>query len=151
MPNKPVHVATSGPAGLICAYMNAPIDATGMNRLLEVAGGACGGALGGLLPDVFDPPYHPRHRALAHGMLPVLAGASVWGQGLGGWQTSLRQQADTFAVKRRSTVDPFLAALYSFAEMTLRLLCGAVAGLGAGYLTHIALDFTTPCCLPLIN
>jgi membrane-bound metal-dependent hydrolase YbcI (DUF457 family) len=28
---------------------------------------------------------------------------------------------------------------------------GLRAGLGAGYLTHIALDFTTPRCLPLLS
>jgi len=44
-----------------------------------------------------------------------------------------------------------LAAWYGLVEMALRVLCGAVAGLGAGYLTHVALDFMTPCCLPLIN
>jgi hypothetical protein len=107
--------------------------------------------LGGFLPDVFDPPCHPHHRSLAHGVLPVLAGAGVWGQGLAGWQASLRNQAEGYALARLDTVDPFMAAVYSFAELALRILCGAVAGLGAGYLTHVVLDFTTPCGLPLIN
>lgn len=151
MPNKPVHIATSGSAGLIGAYMAAPAEVTGFDRFLETAGGTLGGALGGLLPDVFDPPFHPHHRGLAHGVLPVVAGAAVWGQGTAGWQVSFRNQADAFAMKRAHTVDPLMAALYGFVEMALRLLCGAIVGFGAGYLTHVGLDFTTPCGLPLIN
>jgi hypothetical protein len=151
MPNKPIHLATSGSAGLVFAYMNAPAEGTGFDRFLETTGGSLGGALGGLLPDVFDPPCHPHHRSLAHGVLPVVAGAGVWVGGLAGWQVSLRNQADAFALKRLNSVDPLMAALYGFVEMALRVLCGAVAGFGAGYLTHVALDFTTPCGLPLIN
>ena len=151
MPNKPVHLVTSGSVGTICAYMNAPTSGAGTDRFLEVAGGVLGGVLGGLLPDVFDPPCHPHHRSLAHGVLPVIAGAGVWVQGLAGWQTHLREQEEAYSCLRVSTVDPFLAAWYGFVEMALRVLCGTVAGLGAGYLTHVALDFTTPCCLPLIN
>jgi hypothetical protein len=151
MPNKPVHLATSGSAGMICAYMNVSANGTGVDRFLEVAGGGLGGALGGLLPDIFDPPCHPHHRSLAHGLLPVAAGAGVWGQGLVGWQVSLRNQADAFALKRANTVDSVMAAMYGLAEIALRVLCGAVAGFGAGYLAHVVLDFTTPCGLPLIN
>jgi len=151
MPNKPVHLVTSASVGTICAYMNAPTSGAATDRFLEVAGGVLGGALGGLLPDIFDPPCHPHHRSLAHGVLPVIAGAGVWVQGSAGWQTHLRKQAEAYSRLRVSTVDPFLAVWCGFVEMALRVLCGAVAGFGAGYLTHVALDFTTPRCLPLIN
>jgi hypothetical protein len=40
---------------------------------------------------------------------------------------------------------------HAFAEWVLRLLSGFVAGFGAGYVTHVVLDFGTPRCLPLIN
>ena len=150
MPNKPVHLATSVSTGLAFAYFTGPGE-NGFDRFLEIAGGALGGAVGGLLPDLCDPPCQPNHRSLAHGVLPVLAGASVWSQGLTGWQANLRNNADAFAQKRAASVDPLLAALYALTEMALRVLSGAVAGLGAGYLTHVALDCMTPCGLPLIN
>jgi hypothetical protein len=151
MPNKPVHLVTSGSVGTICAYMNAPTSGAGTDRFLEVAGGVLGGVLGGLLPDVFDPPCHPHHRSLAHGVLPVIAGAGVWVLGLAGWQTHLREQAEAYSRLRVSTVDPFLAAWYGFVEMALRVLCGTVAGLGADTLLMLRSISRRRVCLPLIN
>jgi hypothetical protein len=40
---------------------------------VEVIGGLLAGNLGARLPDVFDPPTHPGHRSLAHGMAPIAA------------------------------------------------------------------------------
>ena len=112
MPNRPIHLATSGPIG--AAFDKAPAN-NNLQRLQESVGGALGGLLGVALPDIFDPPLHPGHRAMAHALIPVSAGAAAWSRQLDNWQAGLR------------------------------------AGLGAGYLTHIALDFTTPRCLPLLS
>jgi membrane-bound metal-dependent hydrolase YbcI (DUF457 family) len=35
-------------------------------------------------------------------------------------------------------------------ETACRLLAGFLAGFFAGYLSHVALDFATPRCLPLV-
>ena len=150
MPKQPIHIATSVPAGALFAYHKAP-ENNELNRLLETAGGGLGGFLGGILPDRFDPPTHPGHRGLAHGLIPVAAGASVWAQNLNGWQQSLRIRADEYARLRAQATDPLLLGWYVVAETALRLLCGVLAGFGAGYVTHVALDFTTPRCLPLIS
>jgi hypothetical protein len=120
-------------------------------RVLESIGGAVGGYCGGTLPDLIDPPFHPGHRSIGHGVFPVFLGATVWSQGLDGWQNRWRQLADEHAVLRSQAANPLLAAWHAFAEWALHLLSGFVAGVGAGYLTHVALDFGTPRCLPLIS
>lgn len=150
MPNRPIHVATSTTAGAGYAFYKAH-NQNDLAKILEAAGGALGGYIGGILPDLLDPPLHPGHRAFAHGFLPVAAGASVWSQGLDGWQTRLRQLANEQSYRRSQSTDPLAAAWYAIAEWAIRLLSGLLAGFGAGYITHVALDFGTPRCLPLIS
>ncbi len=104
MPSRPVHLATSGPAGAVSTYYKA-IYNNEMQRVQKT--------IGGLLPDVFDPPMHPGPRALAHAVLPAGVGATVWVSTLDSWRENLRDPADEY--------------------------------------TRVALDFTTPRCLPLIS
>ncbi len=150
MPNRPIHVATSTPAGAGYALYKAN-DQNDLARLLEAAGGALGGYCGGILPDHLDPPFHPGHRSLGHGFVPVAAAANFWNQGLDGWQNQLRLLADEHGYRRSLSTDPVATAWHAFAEWALRFLSGFLAGLGAGYVTHVALDFGTPRCLPLIS
>ncbi len=150
MPNRSVHIATSSPAGAVFAHHKAPLN-NEIHRFQETLGGAVGGLLGGVLPDVLDPPFHPGHRALAHALIPVGASAAAWIRGLDGWQGYLRRKADDYSRLRLHTADPLLAAWYGAVAIALRMLSGLLAGLVAGYLTHIALDFTTPRCLPLVS
>jgi hypothetical protein len=67
------------------------------------------------------------------------------------WQSSLRRRADEYTRLQFQAVEPLLKAWYGAAAIALRVLSGMLAGLVAGYITHIALDFTTPRCLPLIS
>jgi len=150
MPNRPLHLATSGPAGAVFAYYKA-IDKKEIQLVEETLGGALGGLLGGLLPDILDPPLHPGHRAFAHGLLPVAVGTSAWAHSLDSWQKNLRDRADEYTRLQFQVTEPLLKAWYGVIAMALRVLSGMLAGLVAGYLTHIALDFTTPRCLPLIS
>ena len=53
-------------------------------------------------------------------------------------------------LRNTPTTDPIVQAWHAFAESALRLLSGFLAGIGAGYITHVALDFGTPRCLPLV-
>jgi hypothetical protein len=149
MPNCPFHIATSTPAGAGYAFYKAN-NQSDLAKLLETAGGALGGYLGGILPDRIDPPFHPGHRSLGHGFVPVAAATTFWNQGLDGWQNQLRRLADEHGYRRLLSTDPAGTAWHAFAEWALRLLSGFLAGLGAGYVTHVALDFGTPRCLPLI-
>lgn len=105
MPNRPVHLATSGPVRALFSYRKAP-GTNDLNRTVEA---------------------------------------------IGGWQQALRNWAEEFSRLRSRETDPLVAAWYAIAETALRLLSGLLAGFGAGYVMHVALDFTTPRCLPLIS
>ena len=149
MPNRPVHALTSMPAGAAYSLYKSN-NQSGLATALESAGGALGGYLGGILPDWIDPPLHPGHRSLVHGLTPVPTGAAFWYRNLDDWQNHLRQVADQHAYGRAMSTDLASTAWHAFAEWVLRLLSGFLAGFGAGYITHVALDFATPRCLPLL-
>ena len=53
MPNRSVHVATSGSAGLIWACANVPVQASDTQRASRRCWWFLGGVVGGLLPDGF--------------------------------------------------------------------------------------------------
>lgn len=150
MPNRPIHIATSTPAGAGYAFYKSNSQ-NDLSRLLETLGGAAGGYVGGILPDGIDPPIHPGHRSWGHGLAPVAAATVVWNQGLDGWQDRLRQHANYHAQLRTQATDLLSTTWHGFVEWVLRLLSGFIAGIGAGYVTHVALDFGTPRCLPLIS
>ena len=148
MPNRPVHALSSTPAGAAYSFYKSN-NQSGLAKLLESAGGALGGYIGGILPDGIDPPLHPGHRSLAHGLAPVTTGATFWYRSLDDWKNHLRQVADQ-AYGRAMSTDFASTTWHAFAEWVLRLLSGFPAGFGAGYITHVALDFAMPRCLPLV-
>lgn len=149
MPNRPIHVAVSTPVGAGYAAYKAK-DINGLPGSLEVIGGGLGGFVGGLAPDWIDPPCHPGHRAVGHGALPVAGVAIYWQQNLDAWQQNLRRIADDHMQRQSIATDPLAVVWHTIAEWALRLLSGVLAGFGAGYLSHVVLDFGTPRCLPLI-
>ncbi len=117
--------------------------------LLEVIGGLLAGALGARLPDVFDPPIHPGHRGLAHGVLPVTAAGVAAVTVLNGWQDRLRAEADRRAALRASAATPLERLWHGLLAWLSRIGAGALAGIIAGYGSHVILDAVTPASLPL--
>lgn len=85
-----------------------------------------------------------------HGTQPVTGAAVYWHLNLDQWQQSLRQMADNQRQNRLATTETLAVAWHTIAEWALRLLSGILAGFGAGYISHVALDFGTPRCLPLM-
>lgn len=118
--------------------------------LLEVLGGLIAGNLGARLPDVFDPPMHPGHRSVAHGIAPVAAVGRAAVRGLDGAQVRLRAEADRRAALRASATTPLQRLWQAVLEILCRLGAGALAGLLGGYGSHVALDALTPAGLPLL-
>jgi len=148
MPDYRTQVAVGAPAGIACAFFNS------LNQrrfdVAEAFGGWWGETAGAVLPDVFDPPTHPGHRAMGHGLVPVGAASLFWAGNLPSWQDSLRRQADQHYVQQVSAENPFAALGHVLAEWFFRFLAGFVAGFGAGYISHIILDFGSPRCVPLV-
>ncbi|HTU45346.1 MAG TPA: hypothetical protein VMF91_09800 [Bryobacteraceae bacterium] len=149
MPNRSVHIAVSTPAGVFYAAHKSQFQSD-LSRFVEGCGGLIGGLIGGLLPDLIDPPTWPGHRSLGHGFCPVAMGSVVWQHRLDSMQEDLRQKADGHRWQATQCQDPILVAWHSLMETACRLLAGFLAGFFAGYLSHVALDFATPRCLPFV-
>jgi hypothetical protein len=118
--------------------------------VLEVLGGLLGGNLGARLPDVFDPPLYPGHRALAHGVVPVVAAGRAAVAALGDWQGHLRAEAGRQVALRASAGTPLERYWHALVEFLCRLGAGTLAGLLAGYGSHVVLDAFTPAGVPLV-
>lgn len=137
----------SGSIAAWCAASGQPLSL----RAVETIGGAMGGVVGAILPDRFDPPTSPRHRSLAHGMVPVGA-AAFWSiTNLKRWQTWLRSQATRMQDALATETDGLRRLLLMAGVVACTLAAGAVAGLIAGYLSHVALDACTPASLPVVG
>lgn len=122
----------------------------GADVVSEIIGGYFGGRFGGALPDIIDPPTSPRHRAMGHGVVSV-GYVTKWVLGrLGEIQEACRKKACELESRAATILDGVERTLLILAAWFLRFLSGAAAGVIAGYLSHISLDFFTPASLPLI-
>jgi hypothetical protein len=149
MPNRRKHVAVGAPAGLAFAAVNS-LNQGYFNSAIELLGGLCGGGAGAALPDIVDPPCHPGHRSLGHGIVPVGSAAAFWAKNLPSWQNGLRELADQHRAQRIAGCDWLESFGHLLIELILRFLAGFAAGVGAGYISHIILDLGTPCRIPLV-
>jgi hypothetical protein len=149
MPNRRMHVAVGAPTGLAYAAINS-LNQDYLNAAIEMFGGLCGGGVGAVLPDIIDPPCHPRHRSVGHGLVPVGSAAAFWAKNLPSSQKRLRELADQHRGQRAVADDGLEAFGHLLMELIFRFLVGLAAGIGAGYISHIILDLGTPCCIPLV-
>ena len=148
MANGEVHKFVGTLAGTGFAYYAAR-NQPDISRVIEALGGAVGGFVGGKLPDVFDPPLHPRHRSVAHAIVPLGVAAHQCARYLQTWQETLRRFAQNEAALKTQSQDPLERIWHSMLEFAYRLISGAIAGLIAGYASHVALDAVTPSGLPV--
>lgn len=150
MPNRSVHVVTSGTLGTLYALHMSRAEPEA-HRLLEVIGGGFGGYTGGRLPDVLEPATTPNQRGRAHSCVTARTLLKLSATKLERWQVTCREWAEHFDLKRSVVRGGSLdSLLLQVAAMVCRLLAGFLAGLLAGYVVHLALDACTPCCISLV-
>lgn len=149
MPNGPTHDLIGGGTGAIVAGWRAT-HAASPRPVLEAAAGAAGGAYSSRWPDAFDPSANgPHHRGPAHS---VSVGALVASLPVGEWQSALRAKAVEYdALANAEADDWILQAWYRFLSWCCYALAGLLAGLQAGYVSHLIADATTPFSLPLVG
>jgi len=149
MPNREVHLPVGAMSGAAYATYHA-WGQPGPYVLAEAAGGLVGGIGGGLLPDWIDAPCSPRHRAEAHSMSITGTVGYYMNQQLPQWQTNLRAEAQRYAQLRGASATVLPQIGYCALELIFRFLSGLLAGLLAGYASHLALDSLTPSSLPVL-
>lgn len=139
MPNGPEHRAVGILAGGMAGAVFS-IDQDWPDMVVEILGAVLGGIIGAALPDKFDPPTSPNHRAIAHGVLTAGGGLTVCAINTAKWQGALRDKAAT----SNDANQPYLAFGY-------RLAAGFSVGLIAAYGSHLLMDAQTPRGLPLVS
>jgi xanthosine utilization system XapX-like protein len=147
MPNRATHEVAGAASGAAFALLRV-CDAPMPYALAEVLGGALGGWVGGLLPDVLEPATTPNHRKVAHS---VVAGGTLTLARLAEWQATCRTEAQG-CVTRASGL-PLGSDARRRADwdaLVWRFLAGLLAGLVAGYASHLMLDAGTAKGLPLL-
>lgn len=148
MANRRVHRVAGAVAGgtraLIAARHQEPL-----HLAVEAVGGALAGSWAGTWPDVLEPAFHPNHRAFAHSWAAATGVLGGIDRALRRGALACRALADELAVARATEHRPLLRAVAWLLEMLLRFLAGVCHGLAPGYLSHLALDLTTPKRLPL--
>lgn len=150
MPNGRVHGRVGAATGAAAAWL-ASTSEPDYARALAVVGGGFGGWAGGRLPDHLEPAVHPNHRDLCHSL--GTSGALAWGAA----KTFKGVRDDMFAhaarlrdCRRSLPPDDSRRFWLGLEEGLTYLLFGALVGAPVGYLGHVAMDFATPKCVPLI-
>jgi len=115
-----------------------------------MAVGALGGRLGARVPDWLEPATSPNHRGVMHSAAVGTGLGVVLHRACSSWEQWARSKADEFEAKRQASDDPLMNFVYLVAEYALRIGVGVPAGMVAGYLSHLALDMTTPKSIPLL-
>ena len=148
MPNRATHETVGAASGAALAFLRVG-DAPSSHALAEVLGGALGGWMGGVLPDVLEPATTPNHRELAHS---IAAGGTLTLARVAEWQASCRTEAK--GCETRALAFPLGSDARRSAEwdaLAWRFLAGLLAGLVAGYASHLVLDAGTAKGLPLLG
>lgn len=151
MSNRETHVVVGTLAGGGFAAYRAR-EQEELNALLETAGGAIGGYFGGRLPDIIEPADRPDHRELAHSVASGIAIVATLKGLLEKWEEWCRSKAEYYGNKKNDeTVNWLQRIWFAFIQILLQIAAGIPGGLGAGYLSHLALDGRTPNGIPLLQ
>ena len=151
MPRRKTHKAVGIVAGVVTAVARSrPED--GAANLLVVAGGGIGGWLTSMWPDWFEPATTFNHRRFFHsytvgGAVPVCT-AQVVQQWESHWRAvAVDAHLQSIDPRRTPAERAFLLAVTVLAW----ILVGLLAGLAAGYVSHLLLDLRDPSGLPLLG
>lgn len=147
MSNRSTHlVAAAMASGGMAMYLNS--NDKSPNPILDTISILFGGWIGARLPDLIDPPTSPRHRSIAHGLVQNV-GVQSWAfQNLKKFRHACFEASTEYEIKAQED-KTFMGFIYQLASLVFKAIAGLYAGILAGYLSHIALDFTTPMGLPI--
>lgn len=150
MPGRLAHVVAGSFAGATVAFVRSAEqpDAT---RVYEIFGGFVGGYLGGRAPDMIDCARNPNHRGRAHSVaVGVGLFTLAWDVAVAA-EEKFRATAERFSQEARVLPENSLRrGLLELVAALCRSLAGFLTGLVAGYVSHLALDGSTPRSLALV-
>lgn len=120
-------------------------------RLGEFIGGGLGGVLGASLPDILEPATSSWHRGPAHSATGSAGLLYVAFKTVGNVRRQLDETADRYYERARSSEDWLEKGFYYLLAFLLDMANGFVTGVVPGYVSHVALDATTPRSVPILG
>jgi membrane-bound metal-dependent hydrolase YbcI (DUF457 family) len=149
--NGGVHKAVGAGVGIAAVAVFRSIEKSKPLGILELAGGAVGGMIGASLPDILEPATSSYHRGPAHSM--AFSSGIVYGaiKGLGEIRASLDKKAAELQYKSEKADDWLMSLLYQIGAWAVEFITGALTAVVPGYVSHIALDATTPRGVPIFG
>jgi len=150
MPGREEHKVAGGLAGGSTALAFA-IEQPPLLTVVEVLGGVCGGAYAAGWPDILEPALSSHHRDSAHALGPVLLAGKVAFEQASSLQHSLRTQAAVCFQKAEGCSNGLEQLINLALGLVLHFAAGAVPGIPAGYLSHVALDAGTARGVPILT
>jgi hypothetical protein len=152
MANASIHKPVAAASGTIFAAVRArAANQPSATVLFEGLGGCIGGLAGGCLPDWVEPATWPGHRSFFHSLLLGGVATTTALQSLNRWESFCRQQAEIALAKSRAAdASDWQRFCDWIVGLFWQIAAGFLAGLIAGYGSHLALDLVTPAGLPLI-
>ena len=146
--NGPAHVLGGMVAGPTTGFVLAR-RANRQPTLAEIGGWFAGGIAGAKTPDLLEPAYCPRHREVCHSASVLAIDiALLQSQTLENCIKYLHEKAADY--RRRSEADPDTSLWYSLLALLCEFAAGVLPSFLGGYASHLILDSTTPCGLPVI-
>ena len=160
MPGKRTHQLVGAGAGVTFAAFEAK-NQPDQYFWVEAIGGFLGGYVAGTLPDVLEPAICSWHRGVFHSATAdsaVLYAHTILAQ----WAQMCRQNGDQCSMVPQIqdvrtgawfplTQPPLQQICAILGGLLWRVLAGFLNGLAAGYVSHLALDATTPRGIPLLT
>jgi hypothetical protein len=150
MPNRQTHLAfgaASGAAKAAWEVRNLPAR----QLVPEIIGGGFGGLSTSTLPDVLEPAVHSWHRSVAHAGSSGIIGTLAIQQKIAKWQDLCRSEANRHDYLSAAAQDDWARFWHSVIAFVLRVASGILAGLPAGYASHLVLDAMSPRSIPLFG
>lgn len=146
--NREEHRIVGGIAGG-GAVLAREMQDTGLVRIDRLFGGVLGGISGSELPDRIELPTNPNHRGTFHSAGTGALLLYTW-RDLVYVSDELMLLRDQALSKAQGADDFWSQLLYILGGLACGVVSGMVLGMPAGYISHLALDSTTPKSLPLI-
>lgn len=117
--------------------------------VLQGVGGCLGGTVGQAIPDLLEPALHSHHRDLAHSFAAGVAVVELTRRVIAVWNTYCRANAAAAQRKACPELSPSERFACGAEAAFWKVAIGFGPGLAAGYVSHLALDASTPRGIPL--
>jgi hypothetical protein len=120
------------------------------HKIAETLGGWFAGQHAGTWADVAEPATSSHHRDSCHALLPTAYAATLAFQRVDSLQRVLRARAQEFFQFAVGTNDGVQQVANIAVGLLLHVIAGAVPSVPASYISHVALDASTPRGVPLL-